>query len=139
VRYCQCHWDALRAAVDVRGLGHLVAQSGDEALANTALELKGAGETFDPLMGAHWRIANRVIENLGRTQGPDAAISAIGDPEWCPLCAVQASFDWWEDRSKNTSGDPRPAHALDAQGWVDATLDSALAYAREQRLPGVPA
>ena len=117
----------------------LVAGSGEEAAANMLLEIKGQGETFDPLMGAHWRITNRVISNIRDTHGPHAALSAMGDPEFCPLCAVQSSFDWWDDPAKNVDGKPRPDHAADAQGWIDGTLDSALAYAREQGLPGLAA
>ena len=131
MKFCTAHWEALKEGVRSRGMWHLVAQSGEDAAANMAQELQGGEEVFDPLMGAHWRIANRVLQNLAKSQGPEAALGAVGDPDFCPLCAVQQSYESYGEAH-------RPPAALDAQGWVDTTLDSALTYAREQGLiPGV--
>lgn len=135
MRYCQAHWDALRAGVKARGLWKFVPQSGDEAAANMYLELKGQGETFDPLMGAHWRIANSVTRNIANSQGPLAAIQAIGDPDWCPLCEIQRSYDCWSNPEYIASHGVRPPEARDAQGWIDGVLDGALDYARSQKMP----
>lgn len=131
MKFCQPHWVALGEGVKARGMWHLVPQTAEEAAANLQREVDGGVETFDPLMGAHWRIANRVLDNIAKTQGPGAALAAVGDPDFCPLCAVQISYESYGDG-------PRPPWALDAQGWIDVTLDGALNYAREQGLvPGV--
>lgn len=131
MKFCEKHWEALRQGVQDRGMWHLVPKSGEAVIDNMAQELQGGEEVFDPLMGAHWRIANRVLESIGKNSGPEAALSALGDPDWCPLCAVQSSYDWWDGPEAT---EPRPAHAADAQGWIDRALDGALSYAREQHL-----
>ncbi|MFN3387483.1 MAG: hypothetical protein ACK40O_01015 [Allosphingosinicella sp.] len=129
MKYCQEHWDALVAAVQARGMWHLVAQGGEAAAEAMVRELEGraAPGDWDPLMSAHWAIAGRVGDNLANSQGPGAALAAIGDPNWCPLCAVQQSFDWWEAPGRG----PRPPGARDAQGWIDGCMDAMLEHARK--------
>lgn len=127
MRYCETHWQALRDGVELRGMTHLVAADGEQAAENMVAELEGE-ERFDPLMGSHWIIARRVLKNIASSSaGASAALSFFGDPEWCPLCTVQQSYDLYGDR-------PRPPEALDAQGWIDMSLDGALEYARREGL-----
>jgi hypothetical protein len=119
VKFCQPHWEAMRAAVDARGMSHLVARDGHEAIENEVLRLRGdtSPQTWDPLMAAHWAIAERVINRIGHSQGPAAALSALGGEDFCPLCEVQKSFDSWDPAK-------RPPEAHDAQGWVDDCMDA---------------
>jgi hypothetical protein len=139
MKFCQPHWDAMREAVKKRGLWKFVAE-GREAFDNTVLALKGHGEPFDPLMGSMWKIAGQVGQNVERSQGPLAALQCMGDPNWCPLCQIQESFENLMDGGKAAREEfmrnaPKGSKPLDAQGWIDATMDGALEYAREQKMP----
>jgi hypothetical protein len=136
MKWCQKHWDALRDGVKARGLEQFGAQDGREALENEVLALKGAGSAFDPLMGSHWQLRSEVLDNVAKSQGPGAALSCLGAPDWCPMCAIQESFDWWDDPAKNTIGSQRPPNAGDAQAWIDRKLDAAARYAAEQGFIG---
>lgn len=79
MRFCQRHWDLMRAAVEARGMTPLVSQGGASAAEKMVDELK-AGSTldnFDPLMAMHWNIATNLMEKLGQSAlylmgGPDA-------------------------------------------------------------------
>jgi hypothetical protein len=132
MKWCQAHWDALREGVKARRMWRFVPQSGEEAFDNTVLELQGHGSTFDPLSGAMWQLTNQVMENIGKSEGPGGVVAAFGDPQWCPMCEVQASYDWWDDPTKNTDRSPRPDYALNAQGWIDGKLDGAAEYVKQQ-------
>jgi hypothetical protein len=61
MKMCQPHWERLKAAVESRGLGHLIAANGRDAAARAAAELKGTDEVddYDPLMAATWMGAPR--------------------------------------------------------------------------------
>lgn len=131
MKWCQPHWDALRDGVKARKMWRFVPETGEEALENTVLELQGAGVTFDPLSGAMWQLTNQVLENYARSGHPNA-IAMFGAPDWCPMCDVQSSFEWWDDPARNTEGKPKPPNALDAQGWIDGKLDGALDYVKKQ-------
>jgi len=79
VRFCQQHWGALRAAIDARGMSHLVAKDGHQAVENMVLELEGREQEalFDPLMAAHNMIARKALEHGG-------LYMLTGD--YCPVC-----------------------------------------------------
>ena len=124
MQFCQQHWDSMREAVRLRGMEHLVARSGEEAVADLTAQLEGTAtqQNWDPLMAAHWAILTRVMRSMG--------LAALGD--FCPLCEVQSSYDW---AVKNMN--PLPAEARSAQQWVDSCMDSMLEYARENKwVPG---
>lgn len=100
MRFCKDHWAKMKAGVEDRGLGHLVAKSGEAAVERVVAELehRATDATFDPLMTAHWMIVNRALECGGlylMTHNPDVA-----DGEFCPLCEVAkhttppADDDW---------------------------------------------
>jgi hypothetical protein len=125
VKWCRDHWDAIRKAVADRGMEHLAAPSAEQAHADFAAQLEGEEERFDPVMGSMWRLTHRVLENVSISQGPAAVLSAFGDPDWCPMCAVQQSYEEYLRSGQKVDG------ALDAQGWITNTVDSALAHARE--------
>lgn len=119
---CQEHWDLLRAAVEVRGMTHLVARSGQEAAADMVAQLEGRSslDNWDPLMAAHWPLAGKIMERVGL-----AALAL----DFCYLCAIQQSYDWYDKEDVE-----RPPEALAPQGWVDSCMDAMLEYAREQGL-----
>lgn len=129
MKFCQKHWDALIEGVKVRKMWRFVPQSGVEVFENAVLELQGHGSGFDPLSGAMWQLAGEVTDNVAKSQSPGAAIACMGDPIWCPMCAIQ---EWWDNPALNTTGMKRPENAGDAQAWIDRKLDAALRYAREQ-------
>lgn len=113
MRFCQAHWDRLRAAIDERGLSHLVAPDGRVALEQIADQLKRAerGEepdtpvNYDPLMAAHWAIVNNVMSALGpnalylMTGGPEDQVEGYGKKyegrTWprCPLCYINLAHE----------------------------------------------
>jgi hypothetical protein len=96
VRFCPEHWEALRAAIDARGLGSLVADSGEQAASNLAAEMEQGStvDNFDPLMGAHNAIMSRAIDEIaGRYQQNALMLMANEDDPavtWptCPVCAL---------------------------------------------------
>lgn len=109
---CPPHWSALRKEIDDRGLGHLVAQGGKEAVDRLlegsqapAGDLAAAAQTFDPLMGAWLRVTGAFIENAGLG-------CMMGEQKVCPFCDVE----------KQTAGL--------AQNWLTGVADEALDQAR---------
>ena len=104
MRFCQLHWDALKAAVDARGMTPLIAATGTEAFGRLASSLEEPTQSnFDPLMDAHMRI----LSNATRVGGP-----AVVMGDGCPLCLLNAhhkaecteegctfSYDPWIDRA----------------------------------------
>ncbi len=78
MKMCQPHWDALRAAVESRGLGYLIAANSRDAHARAVSELQGKSEAddFDPLVAAHNMIWSKSIETFG--------LGIMGD--FCPVC-----------------------------------------------------
>lgn len=105
MQMCQAHWDALRKAIDDRGLTPLVAKSGEAAMESIKREIEGESDKsdFDPLMGAHWAISGQYLKDVGL-----AGMS--GDK--CPLCEVEKSG------------------AGRAQNWIDGASEDQLACAR---------
>lgn len=122
MKFCQDHWNAMRQAVEDRGLSGLVAKDGAAAVAQVEEELLerwATRETFDPLMSMHWAIATnamRAIEASGgsplylmtsgdedpvdveaiRTAQPDRAdVDSFQGRTWprCPLCYVNLAHE----------------------------------------------
>lgn len=94
MQICQEHWDAIRKALDERGIGHLGAKNAQEAVAAIVTELEGRGDEndFDPLMGCNNMIFAKGLEVLG--------IGLMAPKEdggqRCPICEALASYrDWW--------------------------------------------
>lgn len=121
MRFCQDHWDRLRAAIEERGLAHLIAPDGDTAAAMVASELERGQQptNYDPLMAAHWAIASNVmdlISNAGGNPlylmgGPDAPEDPVRGygaeyqgRTWprCPLCYVNLAHEMTCDDARCT-------------------------------------
>jgi hypothetical protein len=151
---CQDHWDRLRAAIDKRGLSHLIAQGGEEAAKRTKQELEqGAGskETFDPLMFAFFAIGANVMDTISKaggdplylmTPGPEDPVEISGYEErtWpkCGLCYLGLGHEM------TCRGCSMPK--VDGYAWmIDRAADDSLAKAKEygfairpKGLPGLP-
>ncbi len=106
MQICKSHWDALRQAIADRGLSHLVAKSGEEAVAAIARQVEGQSTKadFDPLMNANFAIFSAFLQ--------DAGINALRF-DGCPLCEVAKS----------------PTPKLDEE-WIKGASDDQLAAAR---------
>lgn len=94
MKFCADHWSQLRAAIEDRGLGALVAESGEQAGCNMVAEFEHGStvDTFDPLMGAHNAIVARAMKEIREryTQNPLMLMADPDEhPEWaCPICAL---------------------------------------------------
>src|SRR5512138_3437959 len=101
VKFCQSHWDKLRAAIDARGLSRFIAKDGTEALRRTTIELeqqKSVRESWDPLMSAHWAIVNNAMSS---TPAGLALMAPNEDgSDRCPLCYING------ERHKAAQSDP---------------------------------
>jgi hypothetical protein len=115
LRFCQPHWEKMKAAVEARGLSSLVAESGLSAATNMISEIT-EGQTidnFDPLMAVHWIMLGNIQEKLGQAAlylyagGPEDAIDVeqLTDPAlkakyawrtWprCPLCYINIAHEF---------------------------------------------
>jgi hypothetical protein len=111
-KWCQRHWDALRLAIEQRGMAHLISRGGEAAAAQVADELKMGSahdvEGFDPLLRAWASISGRAME--------------VGfAPFGCPLCGVDE-----HTRQCTTPG----CQMGTAESWVAGCTDSLRDYAR---------
>ncbi len=122
MQFCKPHWDALRDAVEQRGMSHLVARSGQQAHEDAVAQLEGSDDlqNWDPLMAAHWAISSRVL----RAVGLDLMFG-----QKCPLCLVQQDYE-----AVMRDGAPEGKTFVPAQYWIDSCMDSMLVYARDNGL-----
>lgn len=122
---CQPHWEKIRAAIKERGLDHLGASSGLEAIERLNDELAGRAtpDTYDPLMNANNMIWSRALEMGG--------LYLMGQKEdgsqYCPLCEVDANSPARED------GRPEAEH------WIEGCTNSVLNHCRDLGLVPKPA
>lgn len=111
MKICQPHWDRLRRAIDDRGIGHLGAKSGQDAIRNIVTDLEGreAENDFDPLMACNMMIWSAGTRDLGL-----ALMAANEDgSEKCPIC----------ERAKSLE-----------ESWIQGPADEALKMAKEKGL-----
>jgi len=118
MKFCKSHWDALRAAVDARGMTHLVAKSGAQAFENVVLELEGREREahFDPLMAAHNMILGHAMDLLG-------LVLFTGD--YCPACELLKRYPPIPEGHR---------YATNESYMIDGPVDAVLEIAREQGL-----
>jgi hypothetical protein len=117
VKFCQDHWEKLRAAIEKRGLSALVADSGEKAAANMASSLEQGQniDNFDPLMGAHNAIVSNVMNVVGLAimqPNPDGT-------DRCPLCFINSEH-------KEHCKDP-VCKVTDYEDWIDKAADEMVA------------
>lgn len=88
MKFCQDHWDSLRAAISKRGLDQFVSKDGKELVSK--IDLADGSMAFDPLMAAHMAIVGNAVEIGG-------LYLLTGD--YCPICESikngGPSADWW--------------------------------------------
>lgn len=124
MKFCQPHWDALREAINARGLGHLVAVNGRDAHARAVAELKGEADVsdFDPLMAAHNMILSRATQDFGL---------ALFTGDYCPVCEYLKVYPPPAPDSKWASND---------EYFIEGPADAVLEIARELGVatPGFP-
>lgn len=88
MKFCQPHWDILRAEVRTQGLGDWIATSGEVAVEQAADSLVRGEHTrvnYDPLMAAHNMIFGRVLEGLG--------LVVMSADFGCPICFLNERRD----------------------------------------------
>ena len=112
MRICQTHWDKLRAALKERGLDHLGAKSGKEAVDDAVTQLSGGDTDYDPTMACFYMISSKGLEIGGLyMMGTDEQGN-----ERCPICECVAHG------------------AGDENFWINGPADAALAEARSRKL-----
>lgn len=118
MKFCQTHWDMLRASVESRGMGHLVAANGRDALARTVADLEGRAEPddFDPLMGAHNVILSRALDAVGLGL-------MFGD--LCPVCEVLPNWPPIPEGHR---------YATNESYWIDGPVDAMREIAQQRGL-----
>jgi hypothetical protein len=112
MKMCQTHWDAMRKAVDDRGMSDRIAPNGEEACKRIVEEVEGtAGPvTFDPLSSMNYAIWAEVL----RVGGLYLMGAKPDGQEYCPLCEVEEG-----------------AGEGSAQNWINGAADEAKAYLDE--------
>lgn len=97
MRLCQPHWDALKLAIEDRGLMQFVSGSGEKVTDKIVAELGGdrGPDTFDPLMSANMAIWSNALHGGGLyLMGADEAGN-----QYCPLCESELhggyEASWW--------------------------------------------
>lgn len=134
MKFCQSHWEKLRAAIKARGIWDLVAKDGVEALQQAKEELDGKSknlENFDPLMSAHWAICNNAMATLSKIGSNPLSLlcSDPEHPEWeCPICYL----NFLSAEHDRTCTDPtctkKKGQTFDE--WIDKAADGAAQVAK---------
>lgn len=122
MRMCNDHWAAMRQAVEDRGMTHLVARSGEDAMASIVDQLQGGTGTWDPLMAMNNNFFSAALEygGLGMLTQPPEGHGHMdgGERAWCPLCEAKIRGDG-PDTDKV---------------WIAECADAMLAHARDKGL-----
>lgn len=117
MKFCDRHWQLLRAAINKRGLTPLT-KSGEAHVAALAEKREGP---FDPLMGAHNMIVVRVLDGAGLI----LLVPNEDGTEKCPQCFAQATC---------TCTRPPEECQRDIDAWTDQVADLALEEATRRGL-----
>ena len=119
MKFCQPHWQSLRDAIAARGLNHLIAKDGKEAVERMVKEVKGEDKAldFDPLMSAHWAICGNAIRCGGLY---------LMSGDYCPLCEL----------NKHAPSEMRTEGVTPSDAWIEKAADGALEHAKGRGLQG---
>lgn len=113
MKICEKHWVDCRAAIDNRGLTHLI-KSGKELIDTTVAQLESGEKIdpkdYDPLSSLNFMLWGRAIELMGM-QAMLVDESLANDAtrnhgHICPLCSARAAFDY-HNTPTGTCGDPQ--------------------------------
>lgn len=119
MQFCKEHWERLREAINNKGLGHLVSNSGKELFERTTKELHGGVSIPDPLFMAH----NMIISAALNDGGLEIMMPDENGNKKCPLCEVK----------KNPVDD---TENLDEE-WIEGSTQDVLDYYQKQGIISV--
>ena len=133
MRICRDHWAKCRAAVEARGMSHLV-QDGRHHFEKSVAELEGEGPAptdFDPLMAMNNNFLVRALDLGGIGVLGHNPNDPEGEGHYCPLCLPKKSF---EHHNTPTGRCPDPKCRLQVkpgekpwdQQWIDSCADDML-------------
>ena len=116
MKLCSDHWTKLRAAIDARGLGSLVAEDGDTARRALVLEMTAGPsiDSFEPLIGAAIAIYHNAVQALG----PVVMVDEPDGSERCPLCFLVKAHDEY------CIGEGCMVPAGYFESWIDHAADA---------------
>lgn len=122
MKFCQPHWNSLRAAIETRGMGHLIAANGRDAHARAVAELHGRAESsdYDPLMAAHNMILSHAMDWLGLGLG-------LFTGDYCPVCELLKVYPPIPEGHRYKTND---------EYLIDGPADAQLAICRDMKLIG---
>ena len=120
MKICDTHWQALRKAIDDRGLTRFISKDGEQASQNMVAQLQGEDtkDHYDPLMAAVFAIWGNAIEAFGLDiMRPEAP---------CPLCVLDQHVKECTDEgcTMKQSGSDWIGYAADGQ--IDAATELGL-------------
>lgn len=118
MKMCQMHWDKLKAAIESRGLGHLIAANARDAHARTVADLEQRTDLsdYDPLMSTHWQITSVALEWCGLD---------LMTGDYCPICEVLKVYPPIPEGHR---------YASNESYFIDGPADSALEFAKANGL-----
>lgn len=113
MKFCQKHWDRLRAGINRVGLDGLVSESGAEAVKKMESVMMDFSNkaNFDPLMLAH----NLILRN----SLPICGLALFAKEDICPQCELV---------NHCTCGN---GEACNYEQWTEKAVEGVLAYAKE--------
>jgi hypothetical protein len=119
MKLCQSCWDKLKAAIEQRGMLHLVAKSGEAASKQLAAQLSGgvSADNYDPLMAANFAIWKQSLSSFG--------LGMMSEDAPCPLC--------FKTEIETSCSDPN-CNKQTGEMWIEFAADEQLAYCREKGL-----
>lgn len=124
MKICSDHWNALRTAVEERGLSQFVSKDGETAVKRLTSAFSNTADdadSFDPLMQANFAIWGNAMDAFG------SAIVAEGAP--CPLCALDQHIAECKDTD---------CHRESGADWIKFAADEQLQAAQDMGLMGKP-
>lgn len=110
MKFCDKHWQELKAAIAARGLEHLVSSSGAECAARMQ------GGDFEPLMGAMLSY----VRNAVGVMGPVVLMPNDDGSDRCAACFL--------------AGCPCEQKPCPFASWIDRAADDELTEARRRGL-----
>lgn len=105
MKFCLPHWNQLKDAIKARGLGDMIAASGEEAV-KMLTSPQDKIENFEPLMTAH----NILVHNALNAGGMYLLGQKEDGTDYCPICEAEE-------------------HG--ATGWIEQAADMVAERARE--------
>lgn len=116
MRMCADHWAKLKAALEARGLGDLMAKSQEDVQRRmeAAMVQGDPAKSFEPLLGAH----NAILANALDTVGMQLMEPNADGSERCPICFLKTC----------PCGNPECAPKFER--WIEHAADDALTEAK---------